>query len=122
VRVADAAEARCLLHGAGAALLPRGASGGFPVKLLNYLEARRAVALRAGLAEGLVHRRSAWLVADEAGPEGWAAAIAGLLAHPDEAARLGAAGRRHLERAHDPAALAARTLALLGAVADQRTC
>jgi len=118
----DAGEARRLLYSAGAALLPRRAPGGFPVKLLNYLEARRPVALRADLAEGLVHRRSAWLVADDAGPREWAAAIGALLADPGAAARLGAAGRRRLEQAHDPAALAARTLSLLEAVAGQGTC
>jgi glycosyltransferase involved in cell wall biosynthesis len=113
VHVADSAEARRLLFGAGVALLPRRAPGGFPVKLLNYLEARRPVVARAGVADGLVDGRSAWLVADDASPGAFAEAVEALLADPVRAERLGAAGRAHLEAAHAPAPLAERTLALV---------
>jgi glycosyltransferase involved in cell wall biosynthesis len=113
VHAPDPGEARLLTFGAGVALLPRRAPGGFPVKLLNYLEARRAVVAHRQLAEGLVHDESAWLLGDGATPGDWAAAIDALLADPARAARLGAGGRAVLERAHRPAALARETLALL---------
>jgi glycosyltransferase involved in cell wall biosynthesis len=112
-RVTDATEARLLTYGAGVAVLPRRAPGGFPVKLLNYLEARRAVVARHGVAEGLAHDASAWLLDDDAPPGAWAGAIDALLADPARAVRLGAAGRAVLELSHDPDAAARRTLALL---------
>lgn len=121
LRVADASEARLLTFGAGVAVLPRRARGGFPVKLLNYLEARRAVVARGGVAEGLVHGESGWLLPDESGADDWACAIETLLADPERAARIGEGGRARLERAHDPAAAAARTIALVAALIQPRT-
>lgn len=113
VHAADAAVTRLLTFGAGVAVLPRRAPGGFPVKLLNYLEARRAVVARRGIAAGLVHGESACLLPDDAGPAVWAEAIDALLDDPSRAARLGAGGRAALERGHDPDALARATLGLL---------
>src|SRR5262249_16503722 len=88
IRVADAAAARRLTFGAAVALLPRRAPGGFPVKLLNYMEAERAIAARASLADTLEHRRSAWLLDDLAAPESWAAAIRALARDPSPPAPL----------------------------------
>jgi glycosyltransferase involved in cell wall biosynthesis len=119
-RVADPAEVRLLAFGAGVALLPRRAPGGFPVKLLNYLEARRAVIARRTVAEELADGASARLLPDDADPAAWAAAIDALLADPAEAARLGAGGRAQLERAHDPATLARETLSFLARVRAPR--
>ena len=113
VRVTDAAELRLLTFGAGVALLPRSAAGGFPIKLLNYMEASRAIVARASLADPLEHDRSGWLLADDASPADWAAAVNGLLADPAQAARLGAEARRTLEREHRPAAIADAVLALV---------
>jgi len=102
--------------GAVAALLPRRAAGGFPVKLLNYMEAGRAIVARAAVADPLAHGRSAWLLRDDAPPRHWAEAIAALRADAPLAARLGAAARRTLEREHQPAAVAARALDLVEGV------
>jgi glycosyltransferase involved in cell wall biosynthesis len=115
-RSADPGEARLLTFGAGAALLPRRAPGGFPVKLLNYLEARRAVVARRAVAGELADGESGWLLADAAGADAWAAAIDALLGDPARAARIGAAGRALLEHAHDPATNARATLAFLADV------
>jgi colanic acid biosynthesis glycosyl transferase WcaI len=49
--------------------------------------------------------------------DAFTAAIAGLLADPDEAARQGAAGRQWVEAAASPAAVAAAYEALVAAVA-----
>ncbi len=119
VHVVDADEVRLLTFGAAVTLLARRAAGGFPIKLLNYMEASRAIVARASVAESLVHQRSAWIVADDAPPAAWAAAVSALLADPAGAARLGAEARRTLEREHDPAALARDVLALLATMRGQ---
>ncbi len=115
-RVADAREARALTFGAGVAVLPRRLPGGFPVKLLNYMEARRAIVARAGIAEGLEHGRSAWLLRPEATDAELADAIRALLDDPGRAARLGRAARAQLEAQHAWPDLARRTLELAGEV------
>jgi len=115
-RVARADEARLLTHAAAACVLARRRIGGFPVKLLNYLEAARAVVARSDVAEGLVHGRSAWLVPADAPAAALADALAHVLADPALAARLGAAGRAQLEARHGWSALARETLALAARV------
>jgi glycosyltransferase involved in cell wall biosynthesis len=112
LRLADAEEARALTHAAAVALLPRRSPGGFPVKCLNYMEAARPIVARRGVADGLEHGESAWLLEPEAGPEAFAEAIRALLADPALAARLGAGARAVLEARHVWPELARRTLAL----------
>lgn len=108
-----AEEARALTYGCGVAVLPRTRAGGFPVKLLNYMEAGRAIVAREGIADGLVHGRSAWLLPGDAPPAELAAAFRTLLAEPDQAAALGDAARATLEQRHAWPALARRTLDLI---------
>ena len=116
--VAD--HARALTFGAGAAILTRQRRGGFPIKLLNYMEAGRAIVARRGLAEGLVHGESALLVPPDAPPEELAAAIRALLSDPERAERMGRAARAQLERRHAWPALARETLSLVRRVCDPR--
>jgi len=116
VHVHDAEEVRALTFGAGVTLLARCAAGGFPIKLLNYMEASRAIVARASVADTLTHEHSAWLVADDAKPAAWSAAVNALLADPARAAQLGAEARRTLEREHDPIVLARDVLALLASL------
>jgi glycosyltransferase involved in cell wall biosynthesis len=111
-RVADAEEARALGFAAGVAVLARRRAGGFPIKLLNYMEAARAIVAHRGVAPGLVHGASAWLVEPGAGPAAFVAAIRTLAADPARAARLGASARAALETQHAWPELARRTLAL----------
>lgn len=113
IRVRDAHEARLLTHGAAVTLLARRAAGGLPIKLLNYMEASRAIVAYASIADPLVDGESGRLLADDATTAEWAHAVDALAADPAHAARLGAAARRTLEREHDPATIAARLLALL---------
>jgi glycosyltransferase involved in cell wall biosynthesis len=117
VRVADRSEARALLHGCAVAVLPRRRPGGFPIKLLNYMEAGRAIVAHAGVGEGLEHDRSAWLLPDEAGPDAWAEALFALLTDPARRAALGAGARARLESHHAWPALACATLDLVARVA-----
>ena len=113
VRVARADEARALLFSAAVALLPRRRPGGFPIKLLNYMEAARPIVAHRGVADGLVHGESAWLLEDADGADALAAALRALARDPGLAARLGAGARALLEARHAWPALARRTLALL---------
>lgn len=112
-RVEDAAQMRALLHGCALALLPRRRAGGFPIKLLNYLEAGRPVIAHADVACGLAAGETAWLLPPGAGAAEWATAILEVLAEPGRADALGAAGRRHLLARHAWPDLAKRTLSLL---------
>ncbi len=113
LHVGTADAVRMLTFGAGVTLLARSAAGGFPIKLLNYMEASRAIVARASVAEPLTHEHSAWLVADDAMPSAWSAAVNALLSDSLRAAQLGAEARRTLEREHDPITLARGVLALL---------
>ena len=103
-------EARALTFGCGVAVLPRTRAGGFPVKLLNYMEAGRAIVAREGVADGLVHGRSAWLLPPDAPPAELAAALRTLLSETERAAELGDGARATLERRHAWPELARRTL------------
>jgi len=103
-------EARALLFACAAAVLPRRRQGGFPIKLLNYMEARRAIVARARLVDGLEHGVSAWLVPPEAGPRELATALETLAGDPVAAAKLGRGARSLLELRHSWPPLAKQTL------------
>jgi glycosyltransferase involved in cell wall biosynthesis len=104
------AEARALTFACAVAVLPRGRAGGFPIKLLNYMEAGRAIVARSGLVDGLEHEVSAWLVPSDAGPSELASALESLTGDPERAAKLGRGARALLELRHGWAQLAKQTL------------
>jgi len=108
----DADTARALLHACAVAVLPRRRRGGFPIKLLNAMEAGRAIVAHEGVAAGLSDE-TARLLPHGAGGRAWADAIAELLAAPERARGLGEAARRHLEAHHAWPALARETLELI---------
>ena len=112
LRVASPAEARLLVYGARCAVVPRRHLGGFPIKLLQYLEAGRAVVARAPLADTLVHAESGWLLDERADAAQLGDAIARVYDDPVLAARLAAGGQLALRKAHAWPALAIDTLAL----------
>ncbi|MCH2172615.1 glycosyltransferase [Myxococcota bacterium] len=107
------AEARTLTHAAGVAVLPRRRPGGFPVKLLNYMEAARAIVARTGVADGLEHGLSACLLDASDPPSRMGAQLRNLLAREGDAARLGRGARRQLESRHAWPEIAARTLEVI---------
>lgn len=116
LRPAGFEEERQLVFGAAVAVLPRRIPGGFPIKLLNYMEAGRAIVAHAGVAGALAHDREAWLLPPGAGAAELAYAIS-LLAHdPAHASRLGRAARAALTDRFAWPPLAERTLALCRAV------
>ncbi|MGE4652157.1 MAG: glycosyltransferase family 4 protein [Myxococcota bacterium] len=118
LRVPDAESVRTLSFGAALAVAPRRHVGGFPIKLLNYMEASLPIVARAEQDLGLTHDRDAWLVAPHASPTDFAHALRTLFADPERARRLGRAGRAHLEGHHHWPDLAARTHALLREVCN----
>jgi 1,2-diacylglycerol 3-alpha-glucosyltransferase len=96
VTAEDFATVRDLLQVADVALCPRREWSGFPMKLLNYMAAGKAVVVSAGSAKAVRHRGNGWVVAD-ASPRGYADAILHLLASPGLRAALGRAARRTVE-------------------------
>ena len=111
---------RALTRGALVALLPRRQPGGFPIKLLNYMDAARPIVARCGIAEGLEQDRSARLLPPDAGAREFASALAELAARPDLCARLGAGAREHLEEHHRWSDIAAKTLSFAEGVISAR--
>ncbi len=110
------AEIRALTHGARVCVLPRRARGGFPVKLLNYMEAARPIVAFAPVADGFRHGESAWLLDARADAPALGQALARVFAQPDLAATLGAGGRALLLRRHAPDRLAREILALVASL------
>ena len=98
-RAEDFGPVRDLLAAADVAVCPRQTCLGFPIKLLNYMAAGRAVVVAEGSACGLRHLEDAWVV-ENGTSEGMAAAILALLEDPSLAQRLGAQARRRAERDH----------------------
>ncbi len=92
----DFATVRDLLQIADVALCPRREWSGFPMKLLNYMAAGKAVVVSAGSAKAVRHRVNGWVVSDGS-PSGYADAIVHLLGAPDLRAALGRAARRTVE-------------------------
>ena len=101
------------------AIVTRRRPGGFPIKLLQYMEAGRAIVAREGIADGLTHDRDAWLVPRDAGPDAFAHALRALREDPTRRERLGRNARAKLATHHDWNALANRSLAL---VYEARRC
>ena len=120
VRAATPEAARLLVHGARLAVLPRRSFGGFPIKLLGYMEAGRAIVARRGVADTLVHGESAWLLPTEADAPELADGIREVFGDDALRARLGTGARAVLEERHAWPDLAARTLALLGGLPGDR--
>jgi glycosyltransferase involved in cell wall biosynthesis len=118
LRLKHCEEGRELTFAAGVCVLPRRAEGGFPIKLLNYMEAARPIVAHPLLADGLVHDHSAWLLDVNADGRTLAAALRGLLSDRTRATRLGSEARRTLERRHAWSDLAVTTLELAAGVAD----
>jgi len=121
VHVREAEQARELSFGAAVAVAPRLHVGGFPIKLLNYMEASLPIVARAEQPAGLVHDRDAWLVAPGGGPTELARGLRELFSDPHRADRLGRAARARLEAHHRWPALAQRTHALLSSVCEATT-
>ncbi len=96
VTAGDFATVRDLIQVADLALCPRREWSGFPMKLLNYMAAAKAVVVSAGSAKAVQHGVNG-VVVDTEGAAAYAAAILALLADPIRRRALGAAARRTVE-------------------------
>lgn len=96
ITTGDFATIRDLLQVADVAVCPRREWSGFPMKLLNYMAAGKAVVVSAGSAKAVQHAVNGWVVREnDTGT--YARAIVQLLREPALRARLGAAARRTVE-------------------------
>lgn len=121
VEVADFDEMRTLSFAATAAILTRRRTGGFPVKLLNYMEAGRAIVAWEDVAVGLRHGEDAWLLPADAGADALAQALRALERDAPLRNRLGLAAHRRLASHHGWEAIAQQTLDLVERVRAART-
>jgi glycosyltransferase involved in cell wall biosynthesis len=96
VTAGDFATVRDLIQVADLALCPRREWSGFPMKLLNYMAAGKAVVVSAGSAKAVEDGRNGVVVSDD-GPVAYAQAILALLADGRRCRLLGAAARRTVE-------------------------
>ncbi|HUE29873.1 MAG TPA: glycosyltransferase family 4 protein [Verrucomicrobiae bacterium] len=98
VRATSYDEVRARLDAADVAVSPRVERSGFPMKLLNYMAAGKAIVASAGSAKGLRDGVTGRIVPD--GDEAaFAAAVIELLSDPTARAALGTAARRAVEDA-----------------------
>ncbi len=88
---------RARLAAAQVAVCPRTEGSGFPMKLLNYMAAGKAIVACRGSAKGLIDGETARVVPD-GDAAAFAAAIVALLGDSAERARLGGAARAAIER------------------------
>jgi glycosyltransferase involved in cell wall biosynthesis len=105
------AETRCLQFAAGSLVLTRRRPGGFPIKLLNYMEAGRPIVAFGRIAPGLEDGVNACLLDESCGADELAGAIRGLWEHRERGEKLGRAARDHLLTHHRWRDLADQTLA-----------
>ena len=115
--------ARRLTAAAAVTCVTRSRRGGFPIKLLEYMAAGRAILSREDVCDSLEHERSAWLVPHGSGPSAFAAGLRSLFAAPYLRRQLGARARETLATHHAWPVLVPRILALVDAAraASQRT-
>jgi 1,2-diacylglycerol 3-alpha-glucosyltransferase len=121
VEVADFAEMRALTFGAQSLVLTRRRRGGFPIKLLNYMEAGRPIVAIERIAPGFAHGENAWLLAPDAGAQDLAEALRSIARDAELAERLGRGARALLESRHAWPELARETLELGSELVGRRT-
>lgn len=120
IEVTNFEEMRALTFGAGELLLTRRRRGGFPIKLLNYMDAARPIVAFEQIAPGLRHRESAWLLDPSAGGRVWAASLDTLRNDANLADALGQGAKRVLYAEHGWKQLAARTRSFLEVLVDAK--
>ncbi|HWP65309.1 MAG TPA: glycosyltransferase family 4 protein, partial [Candidatus Limnocylindria bacterium] len=107
-------DVRVTLARAHVLVLPRREATGYPMKLLNYMAAGKAIVATAGSGKGLRDGENARIVHDQ-DVAAFAAAVSGLLRDPGARRRLGEAARQSVA---DPARYA-RGMAALEGIYDE---
>jgi len=82
------------------AVVPRPCAPGFPIKLLNYMAARRPCVMFASSSSGITHGEHAWLAGEDSS-QSLAKGIIHVLSNGKLAARLAAGGHRLVCERHD---------------------
>jgi len=103
-------EMRALIHGAETLILPRRRPGGFPIKLLNYMEAARPIIAFDEIAHTLIDHQSARLLPRHATGADLARALSEIHDRPELQRQLGKGARQSLESEHDWNLIGQRTL------------
>jgi 1,2-diacylglycerol 3-alpha-glucosyltransferase len=93
-------KGRRLLAICDAAVVPRPAAPGFPIKLLNYMAANRPCVMFASSASGISHGEHAWLAGEDTS-RSLGEGIIRVLTDQRLAARLAAGGNRFVRERHD---------------------
>jgi glycosyltransferase involved in cell wall biosynthesis len=104
---ADSADMASELQAASVLVNPRVHCPGYPLKLLNYMAARRPIVSFRSSGKNLRHGIDALLVPD-GDVEGFADAIGALLADPAQCDRLGEAARKQVFAHYSWAAITGR--------------
>jgi len=94
-----------LLQLSDLAVMPRSSWSGFPIKLVNYMAAGKAVLACQGSAKGLIHLENGYIVPNS-GVEEFTAALDTLLSDQQLRDRLGRAARQTAIQHHNWARLA----------------
>ncbi|MDG2050722.1 MAG: glycosyltransferase family 4 protein [Myxococcota bacterium] len=116
IAVPEFSVMRALIHGARCLVLPRNRRGGFPIKLLNYMEAARPIVAMEGIAEGLRDGVSARLLSHPADPARLAEALSELNHDPELRKRLGGGARTQLVAEHSWESISLQWRSFLGSV------
>jgi glycosyltransferase involved in cell wall biosynthesis len=119
VQAATYADVRERLAAADVAVSPRVERSGFPMKLLNYMAAGKAIVAASGSSKGLVDGLTGLIVRD-GDEDAFADAIVSLLADPALRQRLGAAARQAVESPEPWEAVLDRLESIYRAVTDPR--
>jgi glycosyltransferase involved in cell wall biosynthesis len=82
------------------AVVPRPCAPGFPIKLLNYMAARRPCVMFASSASGLAHGDHIWLVGEDTS-DALGKGIVRLLMDARLRSRIAAGGNRFVRERHD---------------------
>ncbi len=121
IEVEEFSQMRALIAGAQSVVLCRRRRGGFPIKLLNYMEASKPIIAFERVAPGFEHLTNAWLLEPNAGGADLAVALQTLAQRHDLRASLGRGARQLLEDTHQWANLAQQTRNFAETVVSNRS-
>lgn len=109
IEVDDFAETRALIAAAQSVVLTRRRRGGFPIKLLNYMDARKAIVAFTRVAPGFESMRNAWLLDEGDGGVQLGVALQSLSKQPELRKALGEGAGQLLTSDHQWAQLTQKT-------------
>jgi glycosyltransferase involved in cell wall biosynthesis len=113
------AQEQAWLARAQVAVLPRTSWSGFPIKLLNYMAAGKAVVACEGSAKGIEHLTDGLIVSNDDAPA-FAGAMLLLLRDPDLRARLGFNAKRKAEQQYGWDRIAGQIELIYGRMLERR--